>query len=339
MNIRPSSFDEFIGNDRAKKIVKAQLSYSLKTGEPIKHMLFNGYPGTGKTSLANILANQFKNVNIIEELGNNITTSKDIWDNIFSKMFKQESNGSSIFDFLIGMFVPSKISKSILSSFEDNSKLKPLNKKHIIILDEIDTIPKMVSKLFFRSLEDGIFIYKGDTIKLPDFTLIACCNDKGLMHLALLRRFMDIKFERYSPEEIYEIAENTVKKIKINITKGAIEEISKRSRLNPSTCNSLIQIIQSFQIRDGLNTIDKDKVIKYMNFLGIDYNGLKDEDRSILELLNKSKNNTLSSQSICSILGIDKKEFELIISPFLLQMGLIEISPRGRSLTDKGKRY
>ena len=150
---------------------------------------------------------------------------------------------------------------------------------------------------------------------------------------------MDIKFERYSPEEIYEIAENTVKKIKINITKGAIEEISKRSRLNPSTCNSLIQIIQSFQIRDGLNTIDKDKVIKYMNFLGIDYNGLKDEDRSILELLNKSKNNTLSSQSICSILGIDKKEFELIISPFLLQMGLIEISPRGRSLTDKGKRY
>lgn len=317
--LRPHTFDEFIGNRKVVEIVKAQIFSCAKEKKPVGHLLFTGYPGTGKTTLAYIVAKQYEGVglNLIEDIGNNIDSPSVAWDSIFSNLFDGKNQISL------------------------NAKEKTYRKANIIIIDEIDCLDPKSSKVFFRSLEDNVFMRYGGSVQLPPFTMIAMCNDKGRLHNAFIRRFIDIRFEQYSLEELFIIVRNSVEKLELKFSQDAIYQVALRSRLNPAAGNNLLKLLKSFILTRNLekNIISKEVVIDLCEFLEIDSRGLRREDRQVLKVLSEARKNRLGMQTICSMTCIDQRDFRQTIEPFLLQEGLIKIESSGRVLTEKGAAH
>ena len=296
--IRPDSFDEYIGQTDVKENIKVFVKAAKLRGTNLDHVLLYGPPGLGKTTLAHIIAN---------ELGTNIKTA----------------SGPTI--------EKSGDLAAILSTLEPND---------VLFIDEIHRLSKNVEEILYPALEDftlDIVIGKGPSAKsiridLPQFTLIGATTKVGSLTTPLRDRFGIIhKLELYTPEDLSTIVTRSAKILGIDIDENASYEIARRSRGTPRIANRLLKRVRDYAavLGDGNITL---KIAKHaLNQLEIDEIGLDETDRKMLELMiNQYQGRPVGVETIATSLGEEVDTIEDVYEPYLIQIGYISRTPRGR---------
>ena len=305
-NLRPKNLDDYIGQEKIKKQLKIFIEAAKKRNKPIDHILITGSAGLGKTSLAQVIANEL-NKNII-------ITSAPILDK------KGDIAG-------------------ILSS---------LNEGDILFIDEIHRLNPSIEEILYSALEDfciDIVIGKKTTAKtirlnLPKFTLIGATTKVGMLTNPLISRFgIILKMDFYSDEELKDIIKRSAKILNIKITDEGALEIAKVSRGTPRIANRLLKRVYDFSLVKGKDIIDKNIAKEGLKFLGINELGLEEQDIKYLKVLIEDFNSKpVGLNTLVSALAEDKYTIEELIEPFLIRLGLIEKTNRGRIATEKAKQ-
>ena len=305
-NLRPKNLDDYIGQENVKKQLKIFIEAAKKRNKPIDHILITGPAGLGKTSLAYVIAKEL-NKNII-------ITSAPILDK------KGDIAG-------------------ILSS---------LNEGDILFIDEIHRLNPSIEEILYSALEDfciDIVIGKKTTAKtirinLPRFTLIGATTKVGMLTNPLISRFgIILKMDFYTNEELKKIIKRSAKILGIDITEDGAIEIAKVSRGTPRIANRLLKRIHDFCIVNRKTIIDGKIAKEGLRFLGINSFGLEEIDIKYLKLLVYDFNcKPVGLNTIISALSEDKYTVEEVIEPYLIRLGLIEKTQRGRIPTEKAKQ-
>ncbi len=297
-SLRPQTLDEYIGQTKVKENMKIYIEAAKKRGEPLDHCLFYGPPGLGKTTLSNIISNEM-NSNIKITSGPAITKPGDL--------------------------------AAILTS---------LSEYDVLFIDEIHRLNKNVEEILYPALEDftlDIILGKGPSAKsiridLPKFTLIGATTKAGSLTAPLRDRFGIVhKLELYTPEDLKKIVKRSSKILGVEIEEKASMEIAMRSRGTPRIANRLLKRIRDYAavLGDGKISLEIAKVA--LNKLEIDELGLDETDRKILEIMIKQYNGRpVGIETLATTLGEEVDTVEDVYEPFLVQIGFIARTPRGR---------
>ncbi len=316
--LRPTRWNEYIGQKHIKDNVKILLDAASGRGQIPEHILFYGPPGLGKTTFAHLIARE-------------------------SGRQMKVTSGPAIEK--VGDLA------SILTNLAPGD---------ILFIDEIHRLNKMVEEILYPAMESGvldIIIGKGPAARtiqldLPPFTLIAATTRMALVSSPLRSRFSGgvFRLEFYSNEEIAQIVERSSKLLEAKLDQGALEEIAKRSRFTPRTANYFLKRVRDFaQVHpEGKNTsheagkkdISKETTKKALDMLAIDELGLNSEDRKFLEILiEKFNGGPVGLKTIATALSEEDATVEEVIEPYLIQLGLIERTTRGRIATKKAYEH
>jgi Holliday junction DNA helicase RuvB len=302
--LRPNNWDEYIGQNSIKQNIHILLTAAKERGESAEHMLFYGPPGLGKTTIAHLIA---------KETGRNITVT----------------SGPAIEK--IGDLA------SILTNLAPHD---------ILFIDEIHRLSKLVEEILYPAMESGvmdIMIGKGPSarsvqLELPPFTLIGATTRISLLSAPLRSRFGGgvFRLEYYSHDELAKILERSAKIIEVNMDAGGIDEIVKRSRKTPRAANYFLKRVRDYgQVKNM--PLDKNTADLALSMLGIDKLGLNQIDREYLQtLLHKFKGGPTGLSTLAVSLHEDEGTIEDVVEPYLLSLGFIERTPRGRTITDMG---
>lgn len=303
--LRPSKWDEYIGQQKIKDNLKILLTAAKERGHQPEHILFYGPPGLGKTTLAYLIS---------KEIGAQMKIT----------------SGPAIEK--VGDLA------SILTNLSTND---------ILFIDEIHRLNKTIEEVLYPAMESGvldIIIGKGPSartiqLELPPFTLISATTRIALLSSPLRSRFSGgtFRLEFYKDEEIAEIIKRSAKILKVNLSNETALEIAKRSRFTPRTANFLLKRCRDFaQVnRNDLNKITVDKTLL---LLGIDELGLNESDRKLLDtIINKFKGGPVGLNTLAAALSEEQATIEEVNEPYLIQLGLLDRTPRGRIAT--GKAY
>jgi Holliday junction DNA helicase RuvB len=305
--LRPAKWDEYIGQDNIKNNLHILLSAAEERKHPPEHILFYGPPGLGKTTLAHLIAKEM-NAQMRVTSGPAIEKVGDL--------------------------------ASILTN---------LSPGDILFIDEIHRLNKTIEEILYPAMESGsldIIIGKGPSartiqLELPPFTLIGATTRIAMISSPLRSRFSGgiFKLEFYSPEEIQKIIERSAKILGVKIHKEATEEISKRSRYTPRTANYFLKRARDFaQVNKTELTLDS--VNQALKLLGVDQKGLTIADREILEtIINKFGGGPVGLNTIASALSEEEATIEEFNEPYLIQIGFIDRTPRGRIATEHAYRH
>lgn len=306
-SLRPSNWDDYIGQEKIKKNLRVFIDASRKRAEALDHILFYGPPGLGKTTLSYLISNEMSS-NIKITAGPMIEKSGDL--------------------------------AAILTNLEEGD---------ILFIDEIHRLNKMVEEILYPAMESGvldIIIGKGPSARtiqldLPPFTLIAATTRVALISSPLRSRFSGgvFRLEFYSNEEIVKIIENSSKLLDASLETEALEEIAKRSRFTPRTANYFLKRCRDFaQVHK--KELDKKTVREALNMLSVDEIGLNASDRKFLEvLIGKFNGGPVGLKTIAAAISEEEATVEEVIEPYLIQLGLLERSPRGRVATNKAYEH
>lgn len=301
-SLRPKKWDSYIGQERIKKHLKIMIGAAKQRKETTDHLLFYGPPGLGKTTLSHIIA---------EEAGANIraTTGPVI-----------EKSGDLV------------------------ALLTNLNEGDILFIDECHRINRFVEEYLYSAMEDfkiNLILGKGPMaktidIQIPHFTLIGATTRIDMISSPLRSRFGSIlQLNYYTQEEIERIIERSSGILNVKITEEAKIEIAKRSRFTPRIANKLLKRVRDFsQIECNEESITKETAIKALDFLEVDNLGLEPSDRKIIEtIIQKFNGGPAGLQALSAATSEEKNAILEIYEPYLMQMGLIKRTHKGRNAT------
>lgn len=299
-SLRPQNLDEYIGQNKVKENMKIYIESAKKRNEPLDHCLLYGPPGLGKTTLANIIANEMKS-NIKITSGPAIEKPGDL-----------------------------------------AALLTNLSEFDVLFIDEIHRLSKNVEEILYPALEDftlDIVIGKGPSsrsirLDLPKFTLIGATTKAGSLTTPLRDRFGIIhRLEMYSEEDLAKIIRRSSKILNIEIEEDASMEIARRSRGTPRIANRLLKRVRDYAIVLGDGDIDL-KIAKHaLNQLEIDELGLDEIDRKLLEtMIVQYQGRAVGIEALAATVGEEIDTIEDVYEPYLIQIGYIARTPRGRKV-------
>jgi len=307
VSLRPKSFDEYIGQDRLKNNLKLAIDAAKKRGEPIDHVLLYGPPGLGKTTMATVIANEM-GTNIRITAGSAIERAGDL--------------------------------ASILTNLADGD---------ILFIDEIHRLGRAVEEVLYSAMEDfklDIMIGKGPAARsirldLPKFTVIGATTRTGALTAPLRDRFGIIhRLEFYTPDEIARIVSRASNILDSKIDPEAAKILSTRARLTPRIANRLLKRVRDYADVNGDGIIDVPITKSALALLEIDELGLDPGDRNLINsIIDNYGTNPVGLNTIAALTGDEATTIEDFYEPYLLQIGFIERTPRGRRVTAKAYKH
>lgn len=306
-SLRPKVFSEYIGQTKAKENLKVFIEAAKMRGEPLDHVLLYGPPGLGKTTLAGIIANEM-GVNIRITSGPAIEKPGDL-----------------------------------------AALLTNLSQDDILFVDEIHRMSRSVEEILYPAMEDyalDIIIGKGPSARsirldLPKFTLIGATTKAGALTAPLRDRFGVIsRLEMYTAKELRTIVERSAAILGISIDSGGAEEIARRSRGTPRIANRLLRRVRDFAQLSEEGVISKSLADHALNRMEIDALGLDAIDkRMLMTVIDHYKGGPVGVETLAATIGEESDTIEDVYEPYLMQIGFINRTPRGRVVTPAAYKH
>lgn len=307
VTLRPQRFEEYVGQERLKTNLKLAIDAAKKRGEPIDHVLLYGPPGLGKTTMATVIANEM-GTNIRVTAGPAIERAADL--------------------------------ASILTNLQDGD---------ILFIDEIHRLSRAVEEVLYAAMEDfklDIVIGKGPAARsvrldLPKFTVIGATTRTGSLAAPLRDRFGHMyRLEFYTPEEIARIITRAAGILGVTIRPESASMLSTRARLTPRIANRLLKRVRDYADVNGDGIVDDITAERALAMMEIDELGLDPADRNLLRsMMQTYGDRPVGLSTIAALTGDEATTIEDFYEPYLLQIGFIERTPRGRRVTPKAEKH
>ena len=303
VSLRPKRLADYIGQPAVKDNLEIFIEAAKRRNEPLDHVLFYGPPGLGKTTLAGVIATEM-GVSLRITSGPAIGRAGDL--------------------------------AAILTNLEEND---------VLFIDEIHRLNRSVEEVLYSAMEDyaiDIIIGKGPSARslrldIPKFTLIGATTRAGSLSAPLRDRFGVIsKFELYSKEDLMKILDRSCGILNVESDAEALEAMAARSRGTPRVANRMLKRVRDFSQVKGDGHIDMEIAQKAFDALGVDALGLEGLDREILKLIiDRFHGGPVGIETIAAATGEERVTIEDVYEPYLIQLGLLNRTPKGRTVTDR----
>ena len=303
VSLRPKRLADYIGQPAVKDNLEIFIEAAKRRNEPLDHVLFYGPPGLGKTTLAGVIATEM-GVSLRITSGPAIGRAGDL--------------------------------AAILTNLEEND---------VLFIDEIHRLNRSVEEVLYSAMEDyaiDIIIGKGQSARslrldIPKFTLIGATTRAGSLSAPLRDRFGVIsKFELYSQEDLMKILDRSCGILNVESDAEALEAMAARSRGTPRVANRMLKRVRDFSQVKGDGHIDMEIAQKAFDALGVDALGLEGLDREILKLIiDRFHGGPVGIETIAAAMGEERVTIEDVYEPYLIQLGLLNRTPKGRTVTDR----
>ena len=305
--LRPRDFKNYVGQERLKKNLQLAIAAAKKRGEPIDHVLLYGPPGLGKTTMATVIANEM-GAQIRVTSGPAVERAGDL--------------------------------ASLLTNLQDGD---------ILFIDEIHQLNRTVEEVLYSAMEDfklDIMIGKGPSARslrldLPMFTIIGATTRAGALGAPLRDRFgMTHRLEFYTPEEIARIIKRSAKILDVKIDEPAGKLLAGRARLTPRIANRLLKRVRDYADINGDGFIDEPLALKALDLMEIDKLGLDPADRQLLSvIIEHHGGGPVGVETLAALTTEERGTIEDFYEPYLMQIGLLERTPRGRKVTARAWQH
>jgi Holliday junction DNA helicase RuvB len=307
VTLRPRDFANYVGQKRLKQNIKLAIDAATKRGEPLDHVLLHGPPGLGKTTMASVIAHEM-GAQIRVTSGPAIERAGDL--------------------------------ASLLTNLQDGD---------ILFIDEIHRLNRTVEEVLYSAMEDfklDIMLGKGPSARslrldLPKFTIIGATTRTGALAAPLRDRFgMIHRLEFYTPEEIQQVISRAADILKVKIDKPAAAELAQRSRLTPRVANRLLKRVRDYADVNGDGIIDTKLSHQALELLDIDELGLDTADRRLLmAIIENYDGGPVGVETLAALTAEERGTIEDFYEPYLMQIGLLERTPRGRKVTPRAYKH